>query len=144
MNKKKDEHVMLKSNLKPSVEPSILSINDTSTALRNFVLQLSYLCSCYRVCCEISPIFKNLQQNCHTFAHIFKIPRFIMYRTGSGMTSSVMSILSQISISKNGKINIYSFVLCKYMDMFFLTGQKKIIKNPKTTKTLTTFVKFEI
>ena len=33
MNKKKDEHVMLKSNLKPSVEPSILSINDTSTAL---------------------------------------------------------------------------------------------------------------
>ena len=30
---KKDEHVMLKSNLKPSMKPSILSIYDTSTAL---------------------------------------------------------------------------------------------------------------
>ena len=125
---------MLKSNLKPSVEPSILSINDTGTALRNFVLQLSYLCSCYRVCCEISPIFKNLQQNCHTFAHIFKIPRFIMYRTGSGMTSSVMSILSQISISKNGKINIYSFVLCKYMDDFFDWAKKNYKKIQKSQK----------
>ena len=134
MNKKKDEHVMLKSNLKPSVEPSILSINDTSTALRNFVLQLSYLCNCYRVCCEISPIFKNLQQNCHTFAHIFKIPRFIMYRTGSGMASSVMSILSQISISKNGKINIYSFVLCKYMDVFFDWAKKNYKKIQKSQK----------
>ena len=33
MNRKKDEHVMLKSDLKPTVEPSTLSTNDKSMAL---------------------------------------------------------------------------------------------------------------
>ena len=64
-----------------------------------------------------------------------------MYRTGSGMLSSVMPILSQISISKNGKINSYSFVLCKYMDMFFFDWAKKIIKKSKNHKNFNNFCK---
>ena len=59
-----------------------------------------------------------------------------MYRTGSGMLSSVMPILSEISISKNDQINIYSFVLCKYMDMFFFDWAKKNYKKIQKSQKL--------